>query len=82
MSQITTELLFTSREDVFPNKAQAATGTVFLSSLLIKCFFHSSKSISSISSSIKAFVGLSSGLPFTLISDLMFVTEACPCTLA
>ena len=38
MSQITTELLFTSREDVFPNRAQAATGTVFLPFLLIKCF--------------------------------------------
>ena len=79
MSQITTELLFTGREDVFPNKAQVATGTVFLPSLLIKCFFHSSKSFSSINSSIKAFLGLSSGLPSPLISDPVFVTEVCTC---
>ena len=39
VSQITTEPLFTGREDVFPNKDQVATGTVFSHLCLLNVFF-------------------------------------------
>lgn len=61
-SRITTELLYTSRIGFLPDEAQAATGTALFTALLIKCFSQSSDSTANISSSMEAFLGLSSGL--------------------
>lgn len=67
-SWVTAELPHRDRAALLPRKAQAAAGTAVLPSRLSKCFPHFSKSIPNMNSSMKAFLGLSSGLPSPLSS--------------